>query len=69
MQNQRISLAVLAENEGLRNSFSPLLNRELIEDLEWDRSATLALQAHVKSSYFVIILSIAIQIFLVSRIF
>ena len=64
-----ISLAVLAENEGLRNSFSPLLNRELIEDLEWDRSATLALQAHVKSSYFVIILSIAIQIFLVSRIF
>ena len=64
-----ISLAVLAEKEGLQSGFTDVLNRELIEDLDWDRSATLALQPHVKSAYFVIVLSTAIQIFLISRIF
>ena len=64
-----ISLAVIAEKDGLQASFSPILLQELKEDLDWDRSATLALQPNIKSAYFVILLSFAIQIFLMTRIF
>ena len=64
-----ISLAVIAEKDGQQAAFSSVLLQELKEDLDWDRSATLALQPNIKSAYFVIILSFAIQIFLMSRIF
>jgi hypothetical protein len=64
-----IALAVQVDNNNLSHEMSQVLSSEYKEDLDWDRPGTLALQPHIKSAYFIMILSLAIQVFLLNRLF
>jgi hypothetical protein len=61
------AMAIVAEHYPNTSNFDPRTQKELEEDLKWDKAKTLSLKAHVKTAVAIPILAIIIQGYVFTR--